>query len=57
MMAILKDHLNGETAQWLDLDDVDINHNTAERELLTPGAASSLMGIIREWTDTPWKDI
>jgi hypothetical protein len=26
MMVILRDHLNNESAEWLDVDEIDLHH-------------------------------
>ena len=31
MMVILRDHLNGETAEWLDVDDVDFDQQEQQQ--------------------------
>ena len=54
MMVVLRDHLNGETAEWIDVDEVQIDH---DNDLHEPSAEHLRIGNIQEWTDTPWEDI
>jgi len=56
MMVILRDHLNGETAEWLGLhyiDDVETDHDEVQQQQSATSTAVNIIGNIHEWTDTP----
>jgi len=53
MMVILRDDLNGETAQWLDVDDVETDHDKVQQQQSATSATVNIIGNIQEWTDTP----
>ena len=56
MMVILRDHLNGEAAEWLD--DVDIDTAQQERDSSAQsGDAVPVIGNIQHWADIPWEDV
>jgi len=57
MMVILRDHLNRETAEWLDIDDVETDHDKVQQQQSATSAAVNIIGKIQEWTDTPWEDM
>jgi hypothetical protein len=58
MMVILRDHLNGETAEWVDVDDVQF-HDDGEhaRHARDDRDVVPLVGSIPEWTSTAWEDV
>jgi hypothetical protein len=55
MMVILCDHLNNESAEWLDVDDIDVHHQGQQQ---TPSADAMMPVIdnIQQWVATPWED-
>jgi hypothetical protein len=57
MMVILRDHLNGEVAEWIDAEYIDTGAEHQEDEVSAQGAAVPLIGNIQQWADTPWEDI
>ena len=57
MMVILRDHLNGETAEWLDVDDIQLDDNNGEHERTARDDVVPLVGSIPEWTSTAWEDV
>ena len=58
MMVIIRDHLNGENAEWMDTEDVD--ESTLEPDQHTVGlhAINSVAAIdnVQQWMDNPWQD-
>ena len=42
MMVILRDHLNNESAEWLDVDEIDLHHQGHQQ---TPNA-DAMMPVI-----------
>ena len=46
MMVILRHHLNGESAEWLDVEDIDIDSDNFIHESSAQGAAASVMPLI-----------
>jgi len=57
MMVILRDHLNGETAEWLDVDDIETDHDNVQQQQSATSVAVNIISNIQEWTDTPWEDM
>jgi hypothetical protein len=56
MMVVLRDHLNNESAEWLDADETDLDHQGQQQ---TPNA-TAIMPVndnIQHWTATPWEDV
>lgn len=54
-MVILRDHLNGETAEWLDVDDIDFDHQ--EQQQPPHGAAMPVIDNVQQGADTHWEDV
>ena len=54
MMVILRDHLNGETAEWLDYEEVD----TTDYQEPEPSGNNDacLINNLNDWTAIPWED-
>jgi len=58
MMVALRDHLNGETAEWVDTEEIDTDHLENESSNSKQGAiAVPVIDNIEQWTNTPWQDI
>ena len=58
MMVILRDHLNGETAEWLDVNEIHFDDdNYGEHEPPARDDVVPLVGSIHEWTSTAWEDV
>lgn len=58
MMVVLRDHLNGETAEWVDTEEIDTDHLENESSNSKQGAtAVPVIDNIEQWTNTPWQDI
>ena len=56
LMVILRDHLNGEAAKWLD--DVDIGTGQQERDSPAQSRdAVPIIGNIQMWAENPWEDV
>lgn len=57
MMVILRDHLNNESAEWLDDDEIDFNHQ-GQQQMPNATAMMPLPVIdnIQQWAATPWED-
>lgn len=56
LMVILRDHLNGEAAEWLD--DVDIGTGQQERDSPAQSRdAVPIIGNIQMWAENPWEDV
>ena len=55
MMVILRDHLNNESAEWLDVDEIDLDHQGQQQ---TPNATAMMPVIdnIQQWAAAPWED-
>ena len=57
-MVILRDHLNEETAEWLDVDEIHFDHdNYDEHEPPARDDVVPLVGSIQERTSTAWEDV
>ena len=58
MMVVLRDHLNGETAEWVDTEEIDTDDLENESSNSKQGAtAVRVIDNIEQWTNTPWQDI
>jgi len=55
MMAILRDHLNNESAEWLDVDEIDLDHQ-GQQQTLNATAMMPVIDNIQQWATTPWED-
>lgn len=55
MMVILRDHLNGEAAEWLDAEDIDIDSANHQQES-SAAEGVPIIGNIQQWTQVPWED-
>ena len=55
MMVILRDHLNNELAECLDVDDKDVHHHGEQQ---TPSAEAMMPVIdnIQQWVAIPCED-
>jgi len=54
-MVILRDHINGETPEWLDVDDIQFDDdNNSEHERPARDDVVPLIGSILERTNTDW---
>lgn len=54
MMVVLRDHLNGEAAEWLDVDDIDSDERAHDSSAQC--AAVPLIENMSQWTEIPWED-
>jgi len=58
MMVVLRDHLNGETAEWVDTEEIDTDHLENESSNSKQGAtAVRVIDNIEQWTNTTCQDI
>lgn len=55
MMVVLRDHLNGESAEWLDDEEIDADQH--EHDSSAQGSAVPIIDNIQQWTDTPWENL
>jgi len=56
-VVILRDHLNGETAEWLDVDEIHFDHDNYDEHEPPARDDVPLVGSIQEWTSTAWEDV
>jgi hypothetical protein len=54
MMVILRDHLNSETAEWLDIDDVECDQ--LEQQQPAHDVGMPVIANIEQWAAIPWQD-
>jgi len=47
IMVVLRDHPNGETAEWLDIDDVETDHDKVQQELSATSVAVNVLATSR----------
>jgi hypothetical protein len=53
MMVVLRDHLNNESAEWLDVDEIDLDRQEPEQQTL---AAMPVIDNIQQWAaKIPWE--
>jgi hypothetical protein len=57
MMVVLRDHLNNESAEWLDVAELDLDHmqevTSVEQQ---PLAAMPVIDNIQQWSLNPWEE-
>lgn len=60
MMVILRDHLNGESAEWVDSEDIDRPTDLLEHDIVSSAQGTSLSVIdqdnMQQWASIPWED-
>jgi len=60
MMVILRDHLNGESAEWVDSEDIDRPTDLQEHDIVSSAQGTSLSVIdqdnMQQWASIPWED-
>ncbi len=57
MMVVLRDHLNNESAEWLDVEELDLDRMQEVTPLeQQPLAAMPVIDDLQQWSANPWEE-
>ena len=55
-MVVLRDHLNGESAEWVDDNEVDDDVVQQQLPSTITSTTMPVIGNVQQWASSPWED-